>query len=74
MTTETNPPDEPENQVSEFESASAEDQPGFFRELFDFLIHHAAWWLTPIIVVLLLLGALLLLGSSAAAPFIYPLF
>jgi hypothetical protein len=74
MNGETKPPEKPAENPSEFELASAEDQPGFFRELLDFLIHHAAWWLTPIVVVLLLLGVLLLLSGSAVAPFIYPLF
>ena len=74
MTGETNQSDAQKEDASEFEKASIQGQQPFFRELFDFLIHHAAWWITPIVIVLVLLGALLLLGSSAVAPFIYPLF
>lgn len=64
---------EPAPQVS-FQQAAQEQQPGFFREFFEFLLESKSWWLTPIIIVLLLVGVLVFLGSSAIAPFIYPLF
>lgn len=51
-----------------------QENPGFFRELGDFLRENRKWWLFPIVAVLLLLGLLIVLAGSAAAPFIYTLF
>lgn len=51
-----------------------QQNPGFLRELADFLRENRKWWLVPIIAVILLLGILIALGGSAAAPFIYTLF
>jgi len=70
---EEKPQEEPVK-TDDFAQQAAEEQPGFFMEFLDFLIHNKAWWLTPIILVLLLVGVLIFLGGSVAAPFIYPLF
>ena len=71
--TEQQPNAEPEN-ADDFEQQAGAEQPGFFMEFLDFLVHNKAWWLTPIILVLLLVGVLIFLSGSVAAPFIYPLF
>ncbi len=59
---------------SDFATAAAEEQPGFFAEFWDFLRNNKKWWLTPIILVLLVVAVLAAFGSSAVAPFIYTLF
>jgi len=51
-----------------------EKNPGFWRDLFSFLMQNKKWWLVPVVVVTLLVGVLIILGSTAAAPFIYTLF
>jgi len=51
-----------------------EKNPGFFSDLFQFLVQNKKWWLLPIVGVLILVGALLILGGTSAAPFIYSLF
>jgi hypothetical protein len=51
-----------------------EKEPGFFRELSDFLRENRKWWLTPIVLVIIVLGVLIALGGTSAAPFIYSLF
>jgi Family of unknown function (DUF5989) len=48
--------------------------PGFFRELLQFIRHNKKWYLIPIVVSILALGVLIALGSTGAAPFIYTLF
>jgi len=48
--------------------------PGFFRELLQFIRHNKKWYLIPIVVSILMLGVLIALGSTGAAPFIYTLF
>ena len=48
--------------------------PGFFRELLQFIRHNKKWYLIPIVVSILALGILIALGSTGAAPFIYTLF
>ena len=48
--------------------------PGFLRELFQFIGQNKKWYLVPVIVAILLMGILLILGSTGAAPFIYTLF
>ena len=62
-----------ENHSVSFTEAAQEEQPGFLRELVEFLRESKAWWLTPIVVVLLLVGVLIFLSGTAAAPFIYPM-
>ena len=64
----------PTNAAEEFARVSETKQPGFFADLWDFLIHNKKWWLTPIIVVLLLFGLLVILGGTGVAPFVYTLF
>ena len=59
---------------SSFAQSAEEQQPGFFREFWDFLRYNKKWWITPIVVVLLLVGALVMMSGTAAAPFIYTLF
>ncbi len=51
-----------------------EKNPGFFRELGEFMIQSKKWWLIPVIIATLLMGGLIMLGGTAAAPFIYTLF
>lgn len=51
-----------------------EKNPGFLRDLVQFMRQNRKWWLIPIVVVMLTLGALLILASTGAAPFIYTLF
>ena len=48
--------------------------PGFIRELLQFIRHNKKWYLIPIVVSILALGVLIALGSTGAAPFIYTLF
>jgi len=48
--------------------------PGFLRELVQFIRHNRKWYLIPIVVSILALGILIALGSTGAAPFIYTLF
>lgn len=48
--------------------------PGFLRELLQFIRHNKKWYLIPIVVSILALGVLIALGSTGAAPFIYTLF
>jgi len=48
--------------------------PGFLRELLQFIRHNKKWYLIPIVVSILVLGVLIALGSTGAAPFIYTLF
>jgi hypothetical protein len=48
--------------------------PGFVRELWQFLAQRKKWYLIPIAIGILLMGILVILGSTAAAPFIYTLF
>jgi hypothetical protein len=62
-----------ENHSVSFAEAAQEEQPGFLRELVEFLRESKAWWLTPIVVVLLLVGVLIFLSGTAVAPFIYPM-
>ncbi|MBI5723972.1 MAG: hypothetical protein HZA50_08450 [Planctomycetes bacterium] len=63
-----------ETPADDFLSEASKGSPGFFSELFSFLMHNKKWWLAPIIIVLLLFGLLLILAASGAAPFIYTLF
>jgi hypothetical protein len=51
-----------------------DNNPGFFQDLFQFLVENKKWWLIPIVVVLGFFGVLVVLGSTGAAPFIYTLF
>jgi hypothetical protein len=51
-----------------------EKAPGFFSDLFQFVLQSRKWWLVPIAVVLVLFGAIVILGGTSAAPFIYSLF
>jgi Family of unknown function (DUF5989) len=48
--------------------------PGFLRELLQFIRHNKKWYLIPIVIAILALGVLIALGSTGAAPFIYTLF
>jgi len=48
--------------------------PGFIRELLQFIRHNKKWYLIPIVISILALGVLIALGSTGAAPFIYTLF
>ena len=48
--------------------------PGFWKDLFSFLMQNKKWWLLPVVLVTLLVGVLIILGSTAAAPFVYTLF
>ncbi|MBT37543.1 MAG: DUF5989 family protein [Myxococcota bacterium] len=53
----------------------AEDQLGYFGELWAFLRVRKKWWLGPIVATLVLLAALIgLTRGSSVAPFIYALF
>jgi hypothetical protein len=54
--------------------SSFENNPGFFRDLLQFVAASGKWWLVPMVVVFVLFGALLILGGTSAAPFIYTLF
>ena len=54
--------------------AELHQNPGFFRDLLQFLAHRKKWYLIPVAVVILLFAGLLVLGGTAAAPFIYTLF
>jgi len=56
------------------ERPQLEKNPGFFRDLVQYLVRNRKWWLVPVVVVLLLMGGLLILGGTGAAPFIYTLF
>ncbi len=53
--------------------AHRESDPGFFRELWEFLGHNKKWWLLPILIILLLFGLLIFLTGTPVAPFIYTL-
>ena len=66
--------DRPRNDPSEFTREAEASQPGFVRELIDFLRHNKKWWLLPIVVVLVLVTLLVVLSGTAVAPFIYTLF
>ena len=61
-------------QGADFAAAAGAPRPGFFAELWEFMVTNKKWWLTPIILVLLLVSALILMSGTAAAPFIYTLF
>ena len=59
---------------ADFAAQANAPRPGFFTELWEFMVTNKRWWLTPIVVVLLLVGALIVLSGTAAAPLIYTLF
>ena len=62
---------EPHN---EFEQAGKQPEPGFFKELWQFLCCNKKWWLLPILVMLLGLALLAFLSGGPVAPFIYTFF
>ena len=66
-----NKPNTPQQTI---EQLATQSDPGFLRELWDFLRHSKKWWLMPIVVAILLLGALVFLSGTAAAPFVYTFF
>ncbi len=66
--------EKPADPAAEFAREAETKQPGFFADLWDFILHNKKWWLAPIIIVLLLFGLLAILGGTGAAPFVYTLF
>jgi hypothetical protein len=48
--------------------------PGFLRELLQFISQNKKWYLVPVIVAILFMAILIILGSTGAVPFIYTLF
>jgi hypothetical protein len=59
---------------NEFERAGQQPEPGFFKEMWQFLRNNKKWWLLPLLVMLLGLALLAFLSGGPAAPFIYTLF
>ena len=53
------------DEAEEFARESETKQPGFFADLWDFIIHNKKWWLTPIILVLLLFVLLVARGLGS---------
>ncbi len=60
--------------TDDFAQQAETSQPGFIREIIDWLKYNKKWWLIPIIAVLMLVGALVIVSGTAMAPFIYTLF
>lgn len=65
---------DPQDDLSEFESAGHEEEMSIVQEFLCFIVENRKWWLIPIVAVLGLVGLLIVLGSTGAAPFIYTLF